>query len=65
MWGVQEMPPRNREPEPAKLRTLVNYSKHMLGDREGPSGEGSFIHSVAGDCLPQARPSLSIGRREF
>ena len=37
---------------------LVNYSKHRLGDREGPSGEGSFIHSVAGEYLPpgQALP---------
>lgn len=65
MWGVQEMPPRNREPEPAKLRTLVNYSKHTLGDREGPSREGSFIHSVAGDYLPPGQANLSIGGREF
>ena len=23
LWGVQEMPPRNREPKPAKRRTCL------------------------------------------
>lgn len=66
LWGVQEMPLRNREPEPAKLRTHLLIIANTLGDREDPSGEGSFIHLVPGEYQPsQARPCLSIAEREF
>ena len=66
LWGVQEMPLRNREPEPAKRRThLLIIASTCWGTGRIHLGKvHSFIREL-GNISPLARPCLSIGGREF
>lgn len=67
LWGVQEMPLRNREPEPAKLRThlLIIANTRWGAGRIHLGKVHSFIRYLGNINPPRPGPALVLQKENF